>query len=72
MCTDGVLERLADDDLIRIFSKNTSTEVIKNIILESCSGKTRDNYSFYIISIQNVLDSVGIKQNILSLFYSFV
>ncbi len=72
MCTDGVLEHLSDDDLVRIFADNSSPEAIKNILLESCSGKTRDNYSFYIIPIQNVLDSVGFKQNILSLFYSFV
>ncbi|MDR3857268.1 MAG: serine/threonine-protein phosphatase, partial [Parabacteroides sp.] len=36
------------------------------------SGKTRDNFSFYIIPIQNVLDSTGIKQNILSFLYSFI
>jgi serine/threonine protein phosphatase PrpC len=72
MCTDGVLEHLTDNDLVNIFAENNSPEAIKNILLESCSGKTRDNYSFYIIPIQNVLDSVGFKQNILSLFYSFV
>ena len=72
MCTDGVLERLTDEKLADIFSQNYSTEEIKNTVLASCSGKTRDNFSFYIIPIQNVLDSVGIKQNILSFLYSFI
>lgn len=71
MCTDGVLERLTDEKLSEIFACN-SPEEIKNSVLASCSGKTRDNFSFYIIPIQNVLESVGFKQNILSFLYSFI
>lgn len=72
MCTDGVLERLTDDSLSEIFGQNDSPEEIKNKVFTSCCGKTRDNFSFYIIPIQNVLDSVGFKQNILSFLYSFI
>lgn len=72
MCTDGVLERLANDQLSSIFGHSYATEEIKNTIMTTCSGKTRDNFSFYIIPIQNVLESVGFKQNILSLLYSFI
>lgn len=71
MCTDGVLERLTDEKLSDIFA-SSSPEEIKNSVLASCSGKTRDNFSFYIIPIQNVLESVGFKQNILSFLYSFI
>lgn len=71
MCSDGVLERLTDEKLAEIFVSN-SPEEIKNSILALCSGKTRDNFSFYIIPIQNVLETVGFKQNILSFLYSFI
>lgn len=71
MCTDGVLESLTDEKLSCIFSKCNTSEEIKDEVMLSCSGKTRDNFSFYIIPIQNVLDSSGIKQNILSFLYSF-
>lgn len=72
MCTDGVLERVSNQELTSIFRKNGSPENIKNDLMVSCSGKTRDNFSFYIIPIQNVLDSTGFKQNILSFLYSFI
>ena len=36
--------------------------------MEACDGKTRDNFSFYIIPIQKVEDSMGFKQNILFLY----
>jgi len=29
--------------------------------MEACDGKTRDNFSFYIIPIQKVEDSMGFK-----------
>ena len=72
MCSDGVLERLSNEELSGIFKHSGSPEEIKNAIMSACSGKTRDNFSFYIIPIQNVLDSTGIKQNILSFLYSFI
>lgn len=72
MCSDGVLERLTNEDLSAIFKQSGGPENIKNAIMSSCSGKTRDNFSFYIIPIQNVLDSSGFKQNILSFLYSFI
>lgn len=72
MCSDGVLEHLSDEELASVFKTSTSSEDIKNRIMNICSDKTQDNFSFYIIPIQNVLDSVGIKQNILSFLYSFI
>ncbi|MDR1357646.1 MAG: protein phosphatase 2C domain-containing protein [Tannerellaceae bacterium] len=72
MCTDGILENFTDEELAAVFSKQAEAEVIKDILMESCDGKTRDNFSFYIIPIQNVHDSTGYKQNLLSFFYSFI
>lgn len=71
MCTDGVIESLTDDELTGIFSSG-SVENIKNSIVECCSEKARDNYSFYILPIQQVQNSLNYKQFILSFFYSFV
>lgn len=72
MCSDGVLERLTDECLSDIFGQSNNPEEIKNAIMAGCSGKTRDNFSFYIVPIQNVLDSASLKQNILSFLYSFI
>ena len=72
MCTDGTLENLRDSALESIFSSNSSAVGIKYEMQYACNGKTKDNYSFYIIPIQNVQESAGIKQNILSFFYSLV
>ena len=36
--------------------------------MEACDGKTRDNFSFYIITIQKVEDSMGFSK-IFSLFF---
>jgi protein phosphatase len=72
LCTDGVLENFTSEALAAVFKKQAASEVIKDTLMESCDGRTRDNYSFYIIPIQNVQDSTGYRQNLLSFFYSFV
>lgn len=72
MCTDGVLENLSDDKLSDIFKKTSAADAIKDSMVEYCNGRTRDNFSFYIIPVQQVHDNAGLKQNLLSLFYSFV
>lgn len=71
MCTDGVTESMTDAELLQIFASG-STEYIKNTIVECCSEKARDNYSFYILPIQQVQNSLNYKQFILSFFYSFI
>jgi protein phosphatase len=72
MCTDGVLENFTDESLAALFKEKTASEVIKDTLMETCNEKTRDNFSFYIIPIQNVQESDSVKQNILSFFYSFI
>ena len=71
LCTDGVTDCLSEDMLSKIFSSD-STENIKDAIVESCSGKARDNYSFYLLPIQQVQTSSSYKQYILSFLYSFI
>lgn len=71
ICTDGVTECLTDNDLEHVFS-SFSIENIKNRIVECCSEKAKDNYSFYILPIQQVLNSLNYKQFILSFFYTII
>ncbi|MCD8193530.1 MAG: protein phosphatase 2C domain-containing protein [Tannerellaceae bacterium] len=70
MCTDGILEHFTDDKLEALFSSTTNVEEIKSVIMETCYDRTRDNFTFYIIPIQNVLNQATFKQNIASFFYS--
>ncbi|MDR1403842.1 MAG: protein phosphatase 2C domain-containing protein [Tannerellaceae bacterium] len=72
MCTDSIMENFTDESLAALFKGKAASEVIKDTIMETCNGKTWDNFSFYIIPIQNVQESDSIKQNILSFFYSFI
>lgn len=72
LCSDGVMERLKNERISDLFGQNLTVAEIKDAILEACEGKTRDNYSFYIIPIQKVHYNTGLKQNILSFLYSFV
>jgi protein phosphatase len=72
MCTDGVTDCVRDESLSHIFSDAGTTEHIKNAIVESCSGKARDNYSFYLLPIQDVQNSLNYKQFILSFLYTFI
>lgn len=72
MCTDGVLERFSDAELSVLFSGQYSADQIKDIIMEECNSKTKDNFSFYIVPLNQVLQHMTIKQNILSFLYSFI
>ncbi|MDH6533459.1 serine/threonine-protein phosphatase [Parabacteroides sp. 52] len=70
MCTDGVLENLTNETLSFIFSTTKAPDCIKDKLVETCNGRTRDNYSFYIVPIHQVQDNVGLRQIILSFLYS--
>jgi protein phosphatase len=61
MCTDGVTDCVENDILLHIFSTSGSAKNIKNSLVEFCSGKASDNYSFYILPVQNVQNYSGYK-----------
>ncbi|OAV68651.1 Serine/threonine phosphatase stp [Bacteroidales bacterium Barb6XT] len=71
MCTDGVMEVFTDESLSRLFAGHRSADTLKDLLAENCTGRTRDNYSFYIIPIHHINSTAGLRQNILSFFYSF-
>lgn len=55
LCCDGVLEQLSNEDLCRILSEKKSNDAQKLAqIKEICDGKTRDNYTCWLIPIDKV------------------
>ena len=72
LCSDGVLEQFDDDELCALFDGTHEPENCKDRIIEKCNGKTKDNFSFYIIPINNVRDNRTVTENIRSFFYSLI
>ncbi|MBL0300593.1 MAG: serine/threonine-protein phosphatase [Cytophagaceae bacterium] len=57
MCTDGVLEQIDDETLINLLStKENNNQQKLEQILELCKGKTKDNYSGYLLQIKSIVD----------------
>ncbi|MDR3126864.1 MAG: protein phosphatase 2C domain-containing protein [Tannerellaceae bacterium] len=53
LCTDGVMEAVKDDYLGELFDGSRTSDVIKDKLAEACSLRSRDNYSFYIVPIND-------------------
>ncbi|MDR1584120.1 MAG: hypothetical protein LBS55_12865 [Prevotellaceae bacterium] len=49
-----MLEQLYDDKLIAVIAANDDTESKMNVIFNICKGKTRDNFSTYLIRVLEV------------------
>ena len=54
LCSDGVLEQLTNDRLCEILSQNSSDEERLESIKQVCVDKTKDNFTCYLIPIDNV------------------
>lgn len=54
LCTDGLLEQVTDKHIEDWFSKSEKSEHLKEIILNHCRGKTRDNFSMILVKIKSV------------------
>jgi protein phosphatase len=54
LCSNGMLEQLYDDKLIAVIAANDDTESKMNVIFNICKGKTRDNFSTYLIRVLEV------------------
>lgn len=52
MCSDGILENLDNEIIKEWFKIETHPETIKNQIQVNAKGKTKDNYSMYLIKIK--------------------
>jgi serine/threonine protein phosphatase PrpC len=51
LCSDGVLEQLNDSKLIDIIAADTSAEKKIQAVYSLCEGKSKDNFSAYLIEI---------------------
>jgi len=54
LCTDGVLEQLDNEQLSSIFNLDVSLEKKTEIIIETCQNKSKDNFSAYLIVVDDV------------------
>jgi protein phosphatase len=70
MCTDGVTACLNDEQLEEIFTQAESAEKIKDALIERCTGKASDNFSFYIIPVREKQKRKGRKKFLASFFSS--
>ncbi|MDR3127000.1 MAG: protein phosphatase 2C domain-containing protein [Tannerellaceae bacterium] len=71
LCTDGVLEAVSDERLAELFDGNRPSDVIKDALVEVCSLRSRDNYSFYIVPILRPGGMGSMKQHLLLFLNSF-
>ena len=54
LCTDGVLEQLDNESLCSIFNRDISLKEKGKMIVEICRNKSKDNFSAYLIAVENV------------------
>lgn len=63
LCCDGVLEQLTNEQLCTILSDTTLNDDQKLSAIKSvCDGNTKDNYTCYLIPIENVISEEGDKK----------
>ena len=56
LCSDGVLEQLTNDKLCEILATSNLSDCQKlNAIKNICDGKTKDNYTCYLIPVDDVV-----------------
>lgn len=70
LCCDGVLEQLTNDKLCEILSdKKLSDEQKIDAIKQVCDGKTKDNYTCYLIPVNDVVmeneDKTNLQENVI-------
>lgn len=63
LCTDGILEQITDSTLEQIIAADTTDEEKINEIDLRCKGKTRDNYSCYMVPIKDVITDEEVDEN---------
>jgi len=72
MCTDGITEVFNDKELEKLFSKNDSPEETLATIKDSCNDQARDNYSAYLITINEIEEMNAFKHVMTSFLYAFI
>lgn len=62
LCTDGVIESLTDNELVKILSEDISDSDKINKIREICSIGSKDNNTAYLIHVKNIEEYINIEQ----------
>lgn len=63
MCCDGILEQLSDKRLSEIVSQDTPASQKLADIYDTCIGKTRDNFTCYLIPVTDVEGPIPVAQD---------
>lgn len=66
LCTDGLLENISDKTLLSILAGSNNDNLIADFQLY-CNGKTRDNYSMYLLKTGDAKDRVNKRKNRLAI-----
>lgn len=53
LCSDGILENLDDDKINNWFKKESTPKSVKALIFDNAEGRTKDNFSLYLLKIKN-------------------
>lgn len=61
MCSDGMLEQMTNEELLSLFSLDTSDDDKQKQLIES-TANNKDNHSAWLIHIQDVVHEEGDKQ----------
>lgn len=59
ICSDGMLERLADNQLVDIISDDDETDEMKAVILRKYTADNSDNHSAYLIHVKEVVQEIS-------------
>jgi protein phosphatase len=65
LCTDGVLEQVDNYVLETILAQSIPDQAKVQAILSLCAGQTKDNYSGYLIGINQVRETNALRTSIL-------
>lgn len=52
LCTDGVTDCLTDEVLSALFTLHRTAEATGRALIDACTGRARDNFSFYIVPVR--------------------
>lgn len=59
LCSDGILEQVTDGTLSTLFASGKSLSQLNEEIHKLCEGKSKDNFSSYLIQVSKVGDAVS-------------
>ncbi|WP_340200835.1 PP2C family protein-serine/threonine phosphatase [Ascidiimonas sp. W6] len=65
LCTDGILEHLGAKEIKDWFKESATPEAIKTLVYENAKGRTKDNFSMYLLKVKEI-QTLGYKHKLQS------